>query len=246
MDEKDFLEKYLWPSEDKLDRTFTFPLPKIDGIKKCGEFIIQCEYEDTFSTNIITKYQSDTLGVTVKEIYKNTQNKVTGTFVRLVGGLTMFKNGYPRVSLDAPILNVNSVTGEREDIATRMYITMPQADPEQRKLFFGHLSEQARAAGISCSEVTSDMSPDFWGPRWTAETKGVNLNMFRKLRDIAWSAYKRVIEETKEKIPFDYRPLQEFMVFDVSAREHLMFKKMGLSVPVEAQAAFFSAMIPHV
>jgi hypothetical protein len=36
------------------------------------------------------------------------------------------------------------------------------------------------------------------------------------------------------------------MVFAISAREHLMFKKMGLSVPVEAQAAFFSAMIPLV
>jgi len=36
------------------------------------------------------------------------------------------------------------------------------------------------------------------------------------------------------------------MVFEVSKREHLMFKRMGLSVPVEAQAAFFSAMVPNV
>ena len=79
-----------------------------------------------------------------------------------------------------------------------------------------------------------------------AETKGVNLDMFRKLRDYAWSSYKRVIEQTKEKIPFDYRPLQEYMVFDTAKREHLMFKRMGLSVPEEAQAAFFSAMVPNV
>jgi len=245
MNEKDFLENYLWPSGDRLDRTFTHPLPKIEGLKKRGDFIVQCEYEDTFSTNIIIKYESDILGVTVKEVYKNTQNRVTGVFVRLVGGMNMVKIGYPRVSLDAPILNVNPSTGEREDVATRMYITLPQADPEQRKIFFDYLSKQAKADGISYSEVTSDMSPDFWGPRWTAETNGVNLDMFRKLRDFAWNAYKRVTDETKEKVPFDYRPLQEFMVFDVSAREHLMFKKMGLSVPVEAQAAFFSVQVPH-
>jgi len=245
MNEKDFLEKYLWPSEDKLDRTFTFSLPDGEGLKNLGDFIIQCQHEDTFSTNIITKYESDS-GVILKELYKNTQNKVTGAFVRLVGGMTMFKNGYPRVSLDAPMLNVDPATGERTNIITRMYISMPQADPEQRKIFFGHLSELAQKAGISYSEMKSDVSPDFWGPMWKAETKGVNFDLFRNLRDFAWSAYKRVIEETKEKIPFDYRPLQEHMVFGVSAREHLMFEKMGLSVPIEAQAAFFSAMIPHV
>ena len=240
MNEQDFLENYLWPSDDRLDRTFTHPLPNIEGLKKCGDFIVQCEHEDTFSTNIIRKYESDILGVTVKEVYKNTQNKVTGVFVRLVGGLSIAKNGYPRVSLDAPILNVNPATGEREDIMSRMYITLPQADPEQRKIFFDYLSEQAKEAGISCSEMISDVSPSFWGPMWKAETKGVDLDMFRKLRDFAWNSYKRVIEQTKEKPAFDYRPLQEYMIFDVSKREHLMFKKMGLSVPVEAQTAFFS------
>ena len=244
MDEKDFLEKYLWPSEDKLDRSFTFPLPDGEGLKRCGDFIIQCQREDTFSTNIITKYESDS-GIILKEFYKNTQNKVTGGFVRLVGGLSMVKNGYPRVSLDAPMLNFDQATDERSEITTRMFITMPQADPEQRKIFFGNLSDLAKEAGIVYSEMTPpEAAPDFWGPGWKAVTGGVNFELFGKLRNFAWSSYKRVIEETKEKIPFDYRPLQEYMVFTISGREHLTFKRRGLSVPVEAQAAFFSAMIP--
>jgi len=86
--------------------------------------------------------------------------------------------------------------------------------------------------------------PDFWGSSWRAAAGGVNFDLFRKLRNFAWSSYKRVIEDTKERIPFDYRPLQEYMVFNVAGREHLSFKRKGLSVPVEAQAAFFSAMIP--
>ena len=83
MNEKDFLENYLWPSDDRLDRTFTHPLPNIEGLKKCGDFIVQGEHEDTFQTSIITKYESETVGVRLIEIYKNTQNKVTGVFYRL-------------------------------------------------------------------------------------------------------------------------------------------------------------------
>jgi hypothetical protein len=243
MNEKDFLEKYLWPSEDKLDRSFTFPLPDGEGLKNCGDFIIQCQHEDTFSTNIITKYESDS-GIILKEFYKNTQNKVTGGFVRLVGGLSMVKNGYPQVSLDPPMLNFDPATDERSEITSRMFITMPQADPEQRKIFFGNLSDLAKEAGIDYSERKSDTMPDFWGAGWRAVAEGVNFELFGKLRNFAWSSYKRVIEETKEKIPFDYRPLQEHMVFNVAGREHLTFKRRGLSVPVEAQAAFFSALIP--
>ncbi|HEY86453.1 MAG TPA: hypothetical protein G4O06_00225, partial [Dehalococcoidia bacterium] len=76
MNEKDFLKNYLWPSDNRLDRTFTHPLPNIEGLKKCGDFIVQCEHEDTFSTNIMTKYVSDTLGVRLVEVYKNSQDKV--------------------------------------------------------------------------------------------------------------------------------------------------------------------------
>jgi len=251
MDEKDFLENYLWPSDDRLDRTFTFPVPDIEGLKKCGDFIVQCEHEDTFSTNIITKYESDS-GIILKELYKNTQNKVTGVFVRLVGSLNLVKPGYPFFLLDAPVSNVAlRIAAERkditaEDIKTTVFVILPQADPEQRKIFFDHLSEQAKEAGISYSEREMDKLPDFGGTAWLAESKGANLDMIRQLRDYAWNSYKRVIEQTKEKTPFDYRPFQEHMVFNVARQEHLSFKSKGLSVPVEAQAAFFSALASGV
>jgi hypothetical protein len=246
MNEKDFLENYLWPSDDRLDRTFTHPLPNIEGLKKCGDFIVQGELEDTFSTNIMTKYESDTKGIRLIEVYKNSQNKVTGVFVRLVGTISLVKPGYPCLALDAAVLNANLRTGEREDIKTTVPIHLPQADPEQRKKFFSHLSEQAKGYGISYSERQSDAVPDFWGPIWGAESKGINLDMIMRLRDCAWSAYKNLIEQTKEKTPFDYRPFQEHMIFNTAAREHLSFKRIGLSVAVEAQAAFFSVLASGV
>jgi hypothetical protein len=246
MDEKDFLENYLWPSDNRLDRTFTHPLLKIEGLKKCGDYIVQCEHEDTFSTNIMTKYESDTLGVILKEVYKNSQDKVTGVFVRLVGTMSLVKPGYPFLLLDAAVSNVNLFTGEREDIKTTVALHLPQVDPEKRRNILNSFSEQAKEAGISCREREAGDIPDFWGTRWMAESKGANLDIIRKLREHAWSCYKGLMEQTEEKTPFDYRSVQEQTIFNVASREHLSFKRMGLSVPVEAQAAFFSVLVSGI
>ncbi len=243
MNEQDFLNNYLWPSSDRLDRTFTHPLPNIEGLTKCGDFIVQCEHEDTFSTNIMTKYVSDILGVRLVEVYKNTQNKVTGVFVRLVGTMSLVKTGYPFLILDAGIRNVSRLTPEREDIATRVTIHLPQVDPKQRRNILNSYSEQAKEAGISYWVREEGDMPEFWGLRWIAESKGADLDMIRQIRDYAWNSYKGIIKQTKEKIPFDYKPLQEYMIFDVSRREHLSFKISGMSLPIEAQAAFFSVMV---
>jgi len=246
MNEKDFLENYLWPSDSRLGRTFTHPLPDIEGLKKCGDFIVQCELEETFSTNIITKYESDILGVGLVEAYKNTQHKGTGVFVRLPGSMTLVKTGYPFLLLDAAVTNVSPLTAEREALTTRVVVHLPQADPEQRKMVFRSLGEQAKEAGISYREWESDRQPDFWGPMWSSESKRLDFDMIRQIRGHAWDSYKRVIEETGEKRPFDYKPTQEHMVFNIARIEYLTFERMGLSVPVEAQAAFFSVMISGV
>ena len=243
MNTNDFLTDYLWPSGARLGRTFTRPLPEIAGLKKCGDFIVQCELEDTFSTNIITKYESDTSGIILKEVYKNTQNKVTGDFVRLVGTMSIVKTGYPFLVLDAGVQNSNPFTAEREDITTRISIHVPQADSVQREIVFHNLSEQAKEAGIPCQEKQFDQLPDFWGAMWLSESKGIDLPMIRQFRDRAWLSYKGLIEQTQGKTPFDYRPMQEYFIFNIARLEHLSFAQKGLSVPVEAQAAFFSVLV---
>jgi hypothetical protein len=88
--------------------------------------------------------------------------------------------------------------------------------------------------------------PDFWGTIMVSETKGADFKTIPRIRELAWNAYRRVLEETRAKIPFDYRPFQEHMVFDTARREHISFGKSGMSVPIEAQAAFFSVTIPHI
>jgi len=246
VNEKDFLMNYLQPSTNRLDKTFPFPLPDIEGLKKSGDFIVQGELEETFSVNIISKFESDVLGVRLIEVYKNSQNKDSGLFIRLVGSLSLVKNGYPFLFLDAAVTNVSPLTTEPEDITTRVAIHLPQADPEQKKLFFTMLSEKAQENGVSYRDMKSDALPDFWGSVWLGETKKFDLDMIRQLRNDAWLSYKQLFEQTKKRVPFDYRPVQERMMFDNAAGEHLLFKKMGLSVPMEAQAAFFSVMVAGV
>jgi hypothetical protein len=243
MNEKDFVMNYLQPSDNRLDRTFTHPLPPIEGLTKGGNFIVQGELEETFSTNIISQFESDSLGIRLVEVYKNTQNKVTGAFVRLVGTLRLVKTGYPFLFVDAGITNVSPLTAEREEITTRVAIHLPQADPEQTELFFDGVREKAKGDGITYRDIKRDTLPDFWGSVWLAESKGLASDMIRRLRDYAWLSYKQLIEETKDKSSFDYKPMQQMMIFNNAKAEHLMFKKMGLSVPTEAQAAFFSVMV---
>lgn len=242
MSEKDFINNYLQPSDNRLDNTFTHPLPDIEGLKKCGDLIVQGELEDTFSTNIIRKYVSDTAGIKLVEVYKNTQNKVTGVFIRLVGTMSLVKNGYPFLFLDAAVSNVSPLTAEREDINTRVALHLPQAAPEQKKIFFNLFNEQAKENGISYKTGETDKLPDYWGPIWSTESKRFDLSIIMQLREYASSAYKRLIEQTREESSFDYKPMQEHLAFNISMSEHLLFKKLGLSVPAESQAAFFSAL----
>jgi len=246
MNETDFLNNYLWPADDRLDRTYTNILPNIEGLQKRGDFIVQSRLEDTFSTNIIAKYESDALGVRLVEVYKNTHNEGNSLFIRLVGTMSLVKIGYPFVILDASVRNVAKLAAEREDIATRVAIHLPQADTEQRQIFFPRLKEQAQASGIYYGDLETESSPDFWGTVWLGEANGVDLDMIRQVRDYAWNSYKGVIEQTKEKTLFDYRPVQEEMIFSAARREQLSFRRRGLSIPVEVQAAFFSVLVSGV
>jgi len=243
MDEQYFLDNYLTPSVGHLDSRFTQPLPDIPGLVKQNEYIIQCETGDTCSTNIIGVYESETVGLKLKEVYKNTQNRVNGNFVRLIGSMSLVALGYPRVALDAAVINVNPVTGKTEGLTTRVMIHLPQATPRQHEIFYQHLERGATAANIPYVTRLVEHLPDFWGGFAYSESAGVNLAAIRQLRDITWDAYRHVLEETDSQIPFDYQPFIEHMVFATAEREHQLFATMGLAVPKEAQSAFFSVQV---
>lgn len=245
MDHELFIANYLRPSTDGLDRSFTLPLPKIAGLKPCGEFIVQGHLDETFSTNIISKFESDA-GLRLVEVYKNTEDRGQGLFLRLVGTMSLVKKGFPFLFLDAAVANLDPRTARKVELSTRVAIHLPQAGSEQRQVFYETLNTAAEQAGVAyeCREL--EALPSFWGPLWSARGTGVDLEIIKTLRSIAWTAYDRLCAQTQQNPDFDYRPMQQQMVFNNSRAEHALFKKMGLSVPAEAQAAFFSMLVAGV
>ena len=161
MENNNFLENYLKPSEDGLDRTFTLPLPNISGLKECGEYIVQGKLDNTCSTNIISKHVSESEGIRLIEVYKNTEDREKGIFIRLVGTLSILKKGYPFLFLDAAISNVSPRSAQQEEISTRVALHMPQANSEERDIFFNSISEKADTSNIPHNSSNIPVLPYF-------------------------------------------------------------------------------------
>lgn len=245
MGNDNFLNNYLKPSEDGLDRTFTLALPGISGLEACGEYIVQGKLDNTCSTNIITKYISKPENIRLIEVYKNTEDREKGIFIRLVGTLSLLKKGYPFMFLDAAISNVSPQTAQKQEISTRVALHMPQAG-NNRGIFFDALNNSAEKENIPCTQRDIPVLPDFWGPIWSAGKEGICPDLIKQLRDMAWTAYNNFCKQTDPAENFDYLPVQNQMAFKNAAAEHHLFKKMGLSVTAEVQAAFFSVMVAGV
>jgi hypothetical protein len=245
LDQDLFIKNYLKPSADGLDRSFTLPLPEISGLTPCGEFIVQGHLDDTFSTNIIAKFES-AAGFRLVEVYKNTEDRKQEIFLRLVGTISLVKKGFPFLFLDAAVANLDPRTAQKVELGTRVAIHLPQADSRQQQIFYETVNSSAEQSGFSYECRALEALPAFWGPLWSARATGIDLEIIKTLRTIAGTAYDRLCSETRQKADFDYRPVQQQMVFKNSQAEHQLFKKMGLSVPAEAQAAFFSVLVAGV
>jgi hypothetical protein len=246
MDSELFIKNYLRPSMDGLDRQFTLPLPDDDSLQRTGEFIVQSHCPSTYSTNVITRYERPDDGMRLVEVYKSSQNMDSGRFVRLVGTMALVKPGYPFLFLDAAVTNINIHTGEAEKPGTRIAIHMPQAEDGGRQALMDTLSRQADEAGLAWGMMKIDALPSFWGPLWHVRREGVAHEAIGQLRLFAWNAYHDFCAATPPAENFDYLPVQVQMILKNSKAEHGQFLRMGLHVPVEVQAAFFSILCTGV
>jgi hypothetical protein len=145
------------------------------------------------------------------------------------------------VFLDAAVSNVSPLTARREPVTTRIAVHMPQSTIEQRSAVFGALDTVDCGARASVSRISPDTLPDFWGPLWLVQNEGLHIDMIRAVRDALWAAYHQMSESTQSE-RCDYRMVQEHMINEHAESEHRLFQRMGLTVPVEAQAAFFSIL----
>jgi hypothetical protein len=217
------------------------PLPD-STLEKTGEFIVQSHCQSTYSTNVITRYELPTDGIRLVEVYKSSQNMDSGKFVRLVGTMALLKKGYPFLFLDAAVTNINMQTGEEAGLGTRLAIHMPQASESARQTLMASLSSQADEAKLPWGTVTIDALPPFWGPLWHVRSDGLALETIEKVRGFAWKSYLQYCEQNTAVEDFDYIPVQQQMVIKNAKAEYGQFVRMGLDVPAEVQAAFFSVL----
>ena len=246
MEQDYFIKHYLKPSASGLDKEFILPLPDIPELKKSGTFIVQGSLDKTVSTNIIAKHVSTPTGVRCIEVYKNTEDEVTGRFIRLVGTLSLVKKGYPFLFLDAAISNISFTTGQTEGLSTRVAIHLPQADNSMRNIFFDTLRVQAESAGLTSTTRVIESMPDFWGPLLSVQSEGIAFDVIRLLRNGAWKSYEHYCSQARDNSDFDYIPVQHQMILKTSQAEHHFPKKMGLAVAAEAQEAFFSVLAANL
>ena len=246
MDTTDFINGYLQPAQGDVNPAFRLPLPEISGLTQTSEFIVQSHAEDTWSTNYILRHDSSEANIRLVEVYKNTQNQVTGSFVRLVGTMALVRHGLPCLFLDAAVSNIDMQSGQQQAPETRVAIHVPQASDAGRGALLADLNAQAVRAGIACRQVEIPVLPPFWGPLWCAQEPGVALQWIASLRHVAWQAYQSLSAACTPQPDFDYRPVQIQMVLENSRAEHGQFNRMGLHVPIAVQAAFFSVLVSDV
>jgi len=242
MSDANFLENYLKPSVSGLNTEFTVPLPEIPGLEKVHSFIIQGHTADTVSTNIITKYHSARENLNLIEVYKRTQNEKTGTFVRLVGTMSIARKGHAPIFIDAAVTNVDYRTGKRADLSTAMAMHVPKADPAHSPGIIEHMKKKAVETGNESSTAELPSLPGFWGPVWLIKFPGLDMKSIEIIRGHVWDSYREYCDISTPVPDFDYKPIRDHMIYVNSKVEHEMFKKMGLDVSAEAQGAFFSIL----
>jgi hypothetical protein len=242
MNDDTFIKNYLRPSLDGLDRQFTLPLPDEENFEKTAEFILQSHCPPTYSTNVIAGYENTDSGIRLVEVYKSSQNMNSGAFVRLVGTMALVKKGYPFLFLDAAVSNMNMQSGERAEPTTRIAVHMPQADESRRIALIQGLTRQAEQAGLAWGTMKIDALPPFWGPLWHVRRDTIDPEAIAQVRSFVWDGYSEYCSETACDEQFDYLPVQIQMIIKNSKAEQAQFQRMGLDVPAEVQAAFFSLL----
>ncbi len=245
MDAHTFTATYIKPSEAFLDETFRLPLPDADFTHQ-ADFIVQSRCGSTVSTNLISKYRHPESGVRMVEVYKNSQNE-TGIFVRLLGTLALVKKGWPCLFLDAAVANVNPRSAAQEPLNTRAAVHMPGAADSARAQLFSMLTARctdSRFTGSGTIDIAA--LPSFWGSLWFVRKPGFAPDMLTLLRAAVWDYYAHHCLHMPPDTDIDYTRVQQQMILKNSAAEYQSFLNMGLAVPIEAQAAFFSVLVTGI
>ena len=242
MKTQDFIDGFIPPGGAELAERFMVPLPAVDGLTLQYRFRLQACRGDIWSAAQVDAYRGLDGALRLVDVYRNTQHRRSGLFVRLVGTMGLIVRGCPFVFLEATVSNVSPVTAAAEPLTTRVVAHFPQAAEAVRWELFDALRTAAAGCRGECREVSAPTLPAFWGPLLVVTVPGLKSVLIRDVRRRLARWYCASVTEMLQDAAPDYRAVQDQMIYCSSRAETRMFARMGLDLPCAAQAALFTIL----
>lgn len=212
------------------------------ALECAGTYSITSTCGDTVAEQTIKEYRDEEKQMTKNIIEKETRNK-SGTSVKLIGSTFTFTEGYPPFLFDAVLLTLN------EKKTTLFNAFLCSVTSRGHMDIFNEAVEKS-LDGVAFSSFRDDEStPDFIKKAFpefmrrcgfTAQKEGEHIDFLEKLKEAAAGAYEKVMSAPPSPCPVD--ELRSFMTDELSQNEHMLFAKLGLSVPTKCQKAMFTLM----
>ena len=212
------------------------------ALELVGTYTITSTCGQTVAEQTIKEYRDEEKKMTKNVIEKETRNS-SGTSVKLIESTFTFTDGYPPLLFDAVLLTIN---GKTTTLFNAFLCSV--TSPEHTNIF--NAEAERSMAGIEFSsfkdqstlpEYIKNAFPEFMMRcGFTVQKQGTHPDMLDKLRHVATDAYSKVIASSPSACPVE--DLRDYLINDLSKKEHMVFAQLGLTVPTKCQKAMFSMM----
>ena len=211
------------------------------GLELVGEYKIISKCKGTVAEQAIEEHYDKERKMRITKIEKETRNK-EGTSVKLLGSTFRFTEGYPPLLFDAVLLRINEKT-----ITLFNAFLCAVTNQQHIDIFNSEVEEGLKGIEFSSFKNASQRPeyiksfPEFMIKcGFTMQKEGEHVEILDKLKAVASEAYEKVIESPPSECPVE--ELRDYLINELSKKEHIVFSQLGLSVPTKSQKAMFTLM----
>lgn len=211
------------------------------GLELIGEYKIITKCKGTVAEQAIEEHYDKERKMRITIIDKETRNK-EGTSVKLLGSTFRFTDGYPPLLFDAVLLRIN---GKPTTLFNAFLCAV--TSQQHMDIFNSEVEEVIKGIEFSSFKNASQVPeyiksfPEFMiRCGFTMQKEGEHIEILDKLKTVASAAYEKILESPPSECPVE--ELREYLINELSRKEHVVFGQLGLSVPTKSQKAMFTLM----
>lgn len=211
------------------------------GLELVGEYKIVSKCKDTVAEQAIEEHYDKERKMRITKIEKETRNK-EGTSVKLLGSTFRFTEGYPPLLFDAVLLRVH---GKATTLFNAFLCTV--TSQQHMDIFNSEVEEALKGIEFlsfkNASQVPEYIKsfPEFMTRcGFTMQKEGEHVEILDKLRTVTSEAYEKILESPPSECPVE--ELRDYLINELSTKEHIVFGQLGLLVPTKSQKAMFTLM----